>query len=226
MDGEAEDYPFGKIRYDIGQKIGNATYLGDVPCKKDRKALFKCSCGNTFTAWIHSVKSNITKSCGCYRKEYMRNKQTKHGLSKHPLYNVHGNMIERCYNKDSISYGTYGAKGVRVCDEWRSDFVSFYNWCMNNGWVDGLQLDKDFNGTGLLYSPETCCFVTPKVNSNRRCTSRFITFNNETKTLAQWSGFYNISQGTLFARLKSGWTISDALLKKVRKIKHGRKHKD
>lgn len=212
-------YKFGKIKYRIGQHIGHAIYLGDVPSEKDRKALFKCSCGNTFIAWIHSVKSNIIKSCGCYRKTYMRDKKIKHGLSRHPLYNVYNNMIERCYNEKNLSYSRYGGKGVKVCEEWRNDFVSFYNWCISNGWDDELQLDKDIKGCGFLYSPETCMFVTPKINSNKRSSSRYLQFNGESKTISEWSDIYKISHSTLHARLKSGWSIKDALLIKVNKEK-------
>lgn len=220
MSGNIEELKTNRIKYNVGQLIGASMYLGDIKSDKDRKALFVCECGKLYVAWIHSVKSGVTKSCGCYRKKYMTNKQTKHGLSRHPLYNVYGNMIERCYNKNSISYVSYGARGVRVCEQWRNSFVLFYSWCMNNGWSDKLQLDKDFKGDGLSYSPETCCFVTPKINSNKRRTSKYITFKKETKTIAQWSDIYKISQGTLSFRLKNGWSVIDALNIKVNKSKH------
>lgn len=38
--------------------------------------------------------------------------------TKHPLYRRWCEMLNRCYDKSSISYNRYGAKGITVCDEW------------------------------------------------------------------------------------------------------------
>jgi len=72
-------------------------------------------------------------------------------------------MKQRCYNKNNKNYKWYGAKGVRVCDSWQT-FANFHKWAVNNGYKKGLHLDKDIKGNGKLYSPESCCFVTPKKN--------------------------------------------------------------
>ena len=98
----------------------------------------------------------------------MKDKKTKHNISKHPLYNVYNNMINRCYDTNNKSYNDYGARGVVVCDEWKNSIDNFYNWAIKNNWELGLHLDKDIKGNGFLYSPNTCTFVTPKVNSNKR----------------------------------------------------------
>ena len=55
-----------KIEYVTGQLIGNLTYLNDVDSESgDRKAKFKCVCGEEFITKIQSVKQGATKSCGC-----------------------------------------------------------------------------------------------------------------------------------------------------------------
>ena len=141
---------YGRIKYVAGQRIGNAVFVGEIYSENDRKALFVCECGKLFTAWIHSVKSNVTKSCGCYRKKYMTDKKTTHGMSRSPFYNLYNNIIERCYNQNNKSYKTYGGKGVTVCKEWRDSFLVFCDWCKDNGWAAGLQIDKDINGISRL----------------------------------------------------------------------------
>ncbi len=88
-----------------------------------------------------------------------------HGLSRHPLYYVWQAMKMRCYNENYKDYKYYGAKGVKMCDEWFNDFEPFYKWAMNNGYKKGLQVDKDIKGIGKLYGPDSCVFVTPKINS-------------------------------------------------------------
>lgn len=86
----------------------------------------------------------------------------------HPLYDVWKGMKARCNGKNHKSYHIYGGKGVKVCDEWEKDFISFYNWSLANGYKEGLQIDKDINGDGLLYSPATCCWVTRAKNNQHR----------------------------------------------------------
>lgn len=213
---------FGRINYYNGQKIHNVTFIEEVKSDKDRKAKFLCFCGKEFIAWIHSIKSNVTKSCGCYRKQYMRDKKIKHGNSRHPLYNVYKNMIERCYNPKSISYKNYGGKGVKVCKGWINNFDSFFEWAIENGWKDNLQIDKDLKGDGFLYSPEKCCFVTKSENANKRKTSRFIEYNGVKNTLSNWSKIMNIGRSTISSRIEMGWNVHDALTRPLNN-NHGRK---
>lgn len=81
-------------------------------------------------------------------------------------YECWSKMIKRCYcKKHQAIRPTY--IGCLVCDEWK-DFQVFAKWYRDNYPNDGLkyQLDKDMicGGTGKLYSPETCSFVTLQDN--------------------------------------------------------------
>ena len=55
-------------------------------------------------------------------------------------------MIQRCTNEKVPNYSSYGAKGVTVCDEWKNDLMSFYNWAIKNGYKDNLSIE-DLAGT-------------------------------------------------------------------------------
>ena len=98
----------------------------------------------------------------------------RHGMKAHPLYGVWCDMKKRCYNKNDRRYKWYGAKGVYVCDEWLNDPIAFINWGINNGWEEGLHIDKDTLSSKLnvqpYYSPKTCCFVSKRVNVGDRNT--------------------------------------------------------
>ena len=55
----------------------------------------------------------------------------KHDLSRTRIYKIWIGMKARCYNKNSVPYPYYGAKGIRVCEEWKTapdGFIRFYNW--------------------------------------------------------------------------------------------------
>lgn len=53
---------------------------------------------------------------------------SSHKRSGTRLYNIWNGMKQRCRDKNHIKYKNYGARGIRVCDDWLHDFMNFYNW--------------------------------------------------------------------------------------------------
>ena len=80
-----------------------------------------------------------------------------------PYYNVWREMLKRCYSsRYQKSKPTY--KGCTVCEEWHL-FSNFKSWMEQQDYL-GKQLDKDLLiYRNKIYSPETCCFVSKKVNT-------------------------------------------------------------
>ncbi len=190
----------------MGKTFGNLTITSVLNCtdNRSRKVIATCQCGVKKEYHLSNVLSGKTKSCGCINRLLSSKRYKNHnkahsavslanGLSNHPLYKVYTGMIKRCYCSYDISYCRYGAKGVTVCDEWKKEFIPFYNWAMANGWEPGLQIDKDIKGSGKLYSPDTCCFVTRKVNCRNRTTNRYIEYKGFVRTLAEWGEVANLT---------------------------------
>lgn len=75
-----------------------------------------------------------------------------------PYYLRWKTMLFRVYKKPYTCY-----KNTNVCDEWLV-FSNFKKWMETKDW-QGKHLDKDLLGDGTLYSPDTCCFIDPIVNS-------------------------------------------------------------
>jgi len=48
-----------------------------------------------------------------------------HGESNTKLYGVWLAMRRRCYLESCADYKNYGERGIRVCDEWNSSYISF-----------------------------------------------------------------------------------------------------
>jgi len=89
-----------------------------------------------------------------------------HGQSKTPLYRQWKAMVRRCEAPAAHNYRWYGAKGVRVCPEWRNDFLVFKAWAEANGYVRGLEVDRmDADGD---YEPGNCRYRTKKANIRDR----------------------------------------------------------
>lgn len=149
----------------------------------------------------------------------------KHGLCEHPLYKVWVKMKSRCYYKKSECYQNYGGRGVSICDEWLHNPKAFVEWGLSNGWERGLQLDKDIipkkaGMEGLLYSPNTCCFVTRKQNNLAKRTNRIIEYKGRSQTLMEWHIELNISYSTLANRLnRHKWDVAKAFETPVLNIK-------
>lgn len=131
------------------------------------------------------------------------------------LYRVWDGIIQRCYNKNAKNYHNYGGRGISMLDEWRNDFSSFEQYCLANGWVHGLQIDRIDNNDG--YYPYNIRFVTRKQNLRNKRTNHMITFNGETLCQVDWCKRYNIDDSTLWRRLTSGWSVEDALTKPKQK---------
>lgn len=80
----------------------------------ERQVLCVCDCGATIAAIPHKLKSGHIKSCGCFAKEILRLRQTRHGHYYEPEYLVWRNMHKRC--KDARFAKWYGH--VKVCAQW------------------------------------------------------------------------------------------------------------
>lgn len=173
-----------------------------APCKKKTKLVFcQCECGGISTPAVVDVVNGISLTCGCLHKEITRKRSLKYYSFIRPIYNSWQSMKSRCYNVSNPDYHNYGGRGVRICDEWRNNFQNFLNWSIKNGWQEGLQIDKDVKGDGLLYSPETCQWVTPEQNcNNRRCCPKFF-FKGDKYTISQLSRLTGVNYKLLYRRI-------------------------
>lgn len=205
----------------VGKTFNKITILSESLERNkrgERLIIGLCECGKTKNYLIYKIISGHTKSCGCLHK--------KHGHSRHPLHIVWSSLKIRCYDPDANNYKNYGGRGVTICDEWRKNFKAFFDWCISNGWQKGLELDKDVKGNGLLYSPQTCCFLNKKENLNhRRKSIRFI-HDNKNLSISEWAEILNINIGTLDKRYRSGWPIEKILEKPKNKYKKTAQYAD
>lgn len=200
----------------IGQKFNRLTVISKSGQNKHKKTLFKCrcDCGNETIVVGSGLLSGNTNSCGCLQVERavaaVKKACTKHGLANHPLYTVWIDINRRCYNPKDTTFHNYGARGIKVCNEWRKDFKSFYDWCIENGWSYGLEVDRypDNNGD---YHPDNCRITTCKENCNNKRTNVHATIDGVTMTAAEWSDITGINRSVIAKRIKSGVVGKEAV---------------
>lgn len=132
-----------------------------------------------------------------------------HGGRNERLYNVWCAMKERCNNPHNKRYRNYGGKGVSVCEEWKEDYAAFRKWAMDNGYAEGLTIDRiDGNGN---YSPDNCRWATHAMQNRNYSRNHFLTFNGETLCLKDMAEKYGVNPTTVLFRLNSGKTLEEAL---------------
>ena len=138
------------------------------------------------------------------------NNSSTHKLSKTKIYMRWKGIKYRCHTETSPKYPIYGGRGIKMCDEWRNDFKSCYDWAMANGYRDDLQIDRiDVNGN---YCPENCRWVDIYVQANNKRNIRRYNIDNQNLTLTEIAKKYNISFNCLRNRVrKLKWNINQAI---------------
>lgn len=117
-------------------------------------------------------------------------------------------MHARCNDKKNNRYYRYGARGIYVCDRWKT----FSNFLEDMGEpLDGQQIDR-INNNGP-YERHNCRWVYPKESARNKSSNRSFHFFGKIRTLKEISEMSGINYKSLHNRLvcsKNKWTIDDA----------------
>lgn len=199
-----------------GQKIGKL-YVVEKVGAWDRQIWWKCKCecGTEKVMSGATLRRGKVKSCGCVYREtrreiaHMSIAKEKHGDSFARLYFVWQDMKARCGNPNNISFKHYGGRGISVCDEWKSDYLAFKKWSLENGYDENAKhgectidrIDKDGN-----YCPENCRWAGMKVQSNNRRNTPEATIDGVTATVSEWADKTGLPRSLIYSRYKRGWT--------------------
>lgn len=186
-------------------------------------------CGKVATVGAGSLRTRSTSSCGCRRGELLSKSKATHGFTRGkkpiPEYQAWAGMKERCFNSNAQNFKNYGARGIRICDRWNSDFLAFFSDIGPKPRAGrGCSIDRrDNNGSYTCGRHELCddCRTRNAAANCRWATSgeqhrntrrgHVITHNGETMNIIDWGAKVGVHPGTLARRLRGGWTISDAL---------------
>lgn len=213
----------GKTKDLTGLKFGRllalkpAEYIAKNGIRK-KGYLCLCDCGNEKVVSVDSLSSGKTKSCGCLIKDFnsMRAKyyykitgldDEQRRRDARRISEIHKNMRQRCYNPKSKNYMHYGGRGIKICDEWLNEKSSFIAWSLENGYREGLTIDRiDVNGD---YTPSNCRWVNKTVQANNMRTNTHIYYNGKRYTLAELSRITGVERHILSAIARNGLDLYD-----------------
>lgn len=119
----------GHKRVDLtGQVFGNLTVEKQGLDYREKKSNrlrttwdCKCVCGSLVSGVLTTnLQRGNSTSCGCSRTQH---NHTLH-RTKTPTYSTWNAMRTRCENPCHASFKNYGAKGIEVCERWKT-FTNF-----------------------------------------------------------------------------------------------------
>lgn len=171
-----------------------------------------CDCGAVRNVEATSLKTGVSRSCGCFHRDRASESNTTHGMTKggkfSPEYRCWASMLTRCSNPNNKDWLLYGGRGITVCDRWH-DFTAFFT-DMGERPTPRHSIDrKDGDGN---YEPDNCRWATPKEQArNWKSRNRLLTFNGETHPLSEWAERFNLKDRIIRDRLETGWSVESSL---------------
>ena len=156
-----------------GQRFGRLTVVKRVENSKhgSTRWLCRCSCGNYKVFPGRDIRTGHTKSGGCYKRENIVTRSTKHGTPDKKLYSIWGSIKDRCNRKTNKSYKDYGGRGITIFPAWEHDYKAFYEYVSKlphygeQGYsIDRIDNDGNYEPGNLRYADR----VTQYHNSRRR----------------------------------------------------------
>lgn len=116
-------------------------------------------------------------------------------ISDTKIYGVWQGMKGRCYYPNHKHYKNYGGRGITICDKWLNDSCAFISWALENGYKEGLTIDRIDNNKG--YSPDNCRWITNKENCRNMRKCHIVELFGKKKNWQTWCEELGISKKSI-----------------------------
>lgn len=194
--------PKGIARKFVGEQFGKLTVIANArPSASDRRRVrVRCECGHTRTMNVDTLRR--TRSCrSCAQLKYEHNSKAHEAE-----YRSWWCARRRCHNPADKNYNNYGARGIAMCERWRTSFDAFMEdmgHCPPDRTLDRIDSDGD-------YEPSNCRWGTIQQQAENRRSLVMLTHNGVTMHMAKWARRLGMSREALHYRIQK-WGVDRAL---------------
>lgn len=193
-------------------------YQEELPKKNNRRmARFMCDCGKVIDRDLHWVRHLNITSCGCYKSELVRSKNTRHSNANRSgptgAYRSWAAMLRRVSVDPKY-------KDRTICSRWLGE-DGFMNFLSDMGpRPDGYSIERLNNNLG--YNPGNCIWGDRETQANNRSINVNVSIDGVTRTLAQWCRVMEIPYYLVKQRRRRGMSIEDSLRTPINESKRGK----
>ena len=168
----------------VGQTYGIYKVTGIDRSVKNNNRIYKCKCEycgveviRSFAEMNRASKCTHTNKIGEYKDFTLHWKNQR-------IQGIFRGMVRRCYTETNRDYRWYGAKGIRIYNEWMQNPTLFEEWAINNGYSDNLTIDRIDSSKD--YCPDNCRWIPLVDNTKYKSTTRNIEVDGECHTGREW----------------------------------------
>lgn len=191
----------------VGDVFGKWTVIGIGNRPSEIKC--QCECGQERIIPRWNLLNRNNQSCFACAGDAISDGKVKHGKSKRGKiareYVAWSAMHRRCTLPSQDRYEQYGGRGITVCERWNSfeNFFADMGECPSPEHSIGRK-DNDGN-----YEPSNCRWETDEQQRNNKSNNRFMEYQGERLSYAQWSRRLGIPSWKIGRQKKRGWSDVD-----------------
>lgn len=164
------------IESNVGDTIGYYTFVHyygvseegykvwRIKCSNCRRVLYICL-GNEIidrrlrhNATLLRTKVDEKEEIPCYCKEINSLNLLKN------MKSLHGGIVKKCYSVNHVSFNNYGARGVRVCEQWLNRFDGFDSFLKDVGLRPNSTSILHLKEHTFMFNKENCYWGKRKTN--------------------------------------------------------------
>lgn len=205
-----------------GQRFGRLLVIRKLAPRKGGGSDWACACdcGKLCAVIGSNLRKGQTRSCGCLATEWSQfmgsnpefvakraEKMVVHGHKRGRKvsreYKTWLQMKRRCYDPKCKDFVRYGARGIKVCDEWNESFEAFFAYMgprpAGDYSIDRLRSLED-------YKPGNCRWATRRQQCSENKRSNIpVTVNGRSfQSLAEAARHFGVDLNKMWCRVSLG----------------------
>jgi hypothetical protein len=177
-----------------------------------------CTCGQQVLVGGDTLRRGYKKACGINGHRFSASKAVIFSPATRPLgpsitarykseYQSWIDMKRRCFQPQNHNFHNYGARGITVDPRW----MEFKNFMLDMGRKPDSKFTIERNDVNGNYEPSNCKWIDRKDQSRNKRNSVYVVYQGRKMLLIDLVEELGLSRDTVRYRLKSGWSMAQAI---------------